>query len=327
MSDTEDGGGATSTRGGGLTAADELKARRFEGWLGLWKVLAGTTLVGVLGVYLPWTVSRYTAEAEREHQANEFRLAKETAHQQYIKEFFTTAINQDIELRIRFAQYFAHLSDAEQQQLWDEYHSNLVTQRDTVRKLIGELEHQLVEMKKIDAASFDAASYDEVSRQLQWAYAEVGYVPIDRSVVRPPASNKERLYNETVFVARALASQPRDISTASLEYVRFWELYNRDLIGVESAAFEGLMVKIGLVLRQLAGPPPSPPSDELRALVEQLALQAGDELLRDTQQAQGQATLQIAPQQQVQQLQQQQQIETLQIQQQRIQEQLTDIPR
>jgi hypothetical protein len=44
-----------------------------------------------------------------------------------------------------------------------------------------------------------------------------------------------------------------------------------ELIGVESQAFAEMMVKIGHILRGLAGPPPSPPSDELRSLVEQLA--------------------------------------------------------
>ena len=78
-------------------SAAELEFRRYEARLGVWKVVLGTLIVGLAGVLIPGAISSYSAYFENARKETELRLSQQTAHQQYIKDFFATAINQDIE--------------------------------------------------------------------------------------------------------------------------------------------------------------------------------------------------------------------------------------
>lgn len=278
-----------------------MEFRRYEARLGVWKVVLGTVVVGLAGVLIPGAISFYSAYFDNQRKEVELRLAKETAYQAYIKEFFTTAINQDIELRIRFASYFANVSEADQRELWGKYLGALITQRSENRGSINGFERQLVDLKRAGADVSNAGLFDEVLRKLQWAYAEVGYVPINRSVVKPPATRKQRLYGETVAVARGLATQQGSLDSSSPDYLRFWQLYEKELIGVESLRFELKMVQIGFMLKALAADL-APPTDALRTQVEELSLLAAEELSQDAQsepqsspQSVSQSALQSAP--------------------------------
>src|SRR5690242_13508525 len=108
----------------GLTTA-QIELRRYEARLGVWKVVLGTFIVGLAGVLIPGAINFYTAYFENERKHNELELSQQQAHEQYIKDFFSTAVNQDIELRIRFADYFAHLSGKDQAPLWQSYLDSL----------------------------------------------------------------------------------------------------------------------------------------------------------------------------------------------------------
>ena len=117
----------------GLTAS-EMELRRYEARLGVWKVVLGTFIVGLAGVLIPGAISFYTAYFDNERKKAEFELSQQAAHQQYIKDFFATAINQDIELRIRFADYFANLSGPLQEGMWQNYLTSLRELRDLKRE-------------------------------------------------------------------------------------------------------------------------------------------------------------------------------------------------
>ena len=217
-----------------LSGRDEIELRRYEARLGVWKVVFGTLIVGLAGVFVPAAINLTTALFDNWRKESEFRLAQQTAHQQYIKDFFDTAINQDIELRIRFANYFANLSGPDQKELWALYLTDLESQRNENRKRINELEERLVQLKRTPEKELDVAELDRVVRELNWVYSEIGYVPLDRSVVTVALDKKERLYNETVDVVGRLANQQTSIDDWSADYMRFWQLYRPELIGVES---------------------------------------------------------------------------------------------
>ena len=187
-------------------------------------------------------------------------------------------------MRIRFANYFAHLSDPEQREDWSSYRKDLTDQRDERRTAINKLEARLVAIKKIPEDEVDVTELDRVIRELTWTYAEIGYVPLNRSVVTAISDKKERLYDETVAVVRRLAEQDGPIQPESVDYQRFWELYRRELIGVESRSFAQKMITIGRVLTDLSQSGAAP-DNYLRALSDELAELATFELNADARDA------------------------------------------
>ena len=108
-----------------IPSTAELELRHYEARLGFWKVFWGTFIVGLAGITIPGVISLFTVYSENKRDETELRLSQEAAHQQYIKDFFSTAINQDIELRIRFAEYFTNLSGPGQEMMWKKYLDSL----------------------------------------------------------------------------------------------------------------------------------------------------------------------------------------------------------
>jgi hypothetical protein len=311
-------------------SAAELEFRRYEARLGVWKVVLGTLIVGLAGVLIPGAISFYSAYFENARKETELRLSQQTAHQQYIKDFFATAINQDIELRIRFADYFANLSGPDQEKLWKNYLENLKKLRDDNRQKINDLEKGLVDFKKLPPDQMDNAEFDRINRELAWANAEIGYVPSERSTViasaeSSPIDKKTRLYKETTDLVQRLAS---DRPPTPADLARFWNLYRRDLISVESPEFARTMIAIGRVL-QSSDASNSPSNPELKRLADELVSISRRELVSisalDKQIAQQLGQLQQQAQTQTPQQQEQQQqlmmIMMMQLLQQRQQEQ------
>jgi hypothetical protein len=293
-------------------SAAELEFRRYEARLGVWKVVLGTLIVGLAGVLIPGAISFYSAYFENARKETELRLSQQVAHQQYIKDFFATAINQDIELRIRFADYFANLSGPGQETMWKNYLENLKETRDNNRQKINSFEKDLVSFKKLPPDQIDNAEFDRINRELAWANAEIGYVPSERSTVIASAessriSRKTRLYKETTDLVQRLASER---SPTSADLTRFWDLYRRDLIGVESPEFARTMVAIGGVL-QSSDRSDSRPNPELKRLANELvsiSRREEEDPVRKLLQGLGDAIQRLTPEQQQQQQQQMKQM-------------------
>ena len=282
-------------------SAEELKFRYYDARLGVWKVVLGTLVIGLAGILFPFVVQMYNSTFENERKSIELRLSQQAAHQQYIKDFFSTAINQDIELRIRFADYFANLSGPPQAPLWTGYRDSLKSLRDEKRKKINELEKRLVEFKKLPPERIDNAEFDLVNRELIWANAEIGYVPSERSaIVTSPentsAAKRVRLYKETTDLVQRLATRSGPLTELLDDLARFWNLYRRELIGVESPAFARKMIAIGGELEKQTKSNSNTDS-ELKRLSDELLAISREELADLTQ---------IVVQQQQQQQQQQQ---------------------
>jgi len=251
--------------------AAELEFRRYEARLGVWKVVLGTLIVGMAGVLIPGAISFYSAYFENARKQTELRFSQQMAHQQYIKDFFATAINQDIELRIRFAEYFANLSGPGQEALWRNYLESIKKVRDNNRQKINDLEKNIVRFKKLPPDQMDNAEFDRINRELAWANAEIGYVPSERSTViasaeSSPSGKKTRLYKETTDLVQRLVSEE---PPTPVDLARFWDLYRRDLIGVESPEFARTMVAVGRVLQSSDGSA-SRPNPELKRLADEL---------------------------------------------------------
>jgi hypothetical protein len=236
----------------GLTAA-EIDLRRYEARLGVWKIVLGTFIVGLAGVLIPGAVSFYTAYFDNERKKAEFGFSQQAAHQQYIKDFFATAINQDIELRIRFADYFANLSGPPQGEMWEEYRTSLKDLRKNNREKINTLESQLVALKRKPAGQVDVAELDRVVRELAWANDEVGYKPTERSTVffsdessMPKKIKKVQFYDMmTNQIMMMLSNGALDASSVALNDIfnGVRDRYRTD-VGVESPEFSQIMTQI-----------------------------------------------------------------------------------
>ena len=222
-----------------IPSAAELEFRRYEARLGVWKVVLGTFIVGLAGVLIPGAVSFYSAYFENVRKETELRISQQAAHQQYIKDFFATAINQDIELRLRFADYFANLSGPGQEQLWKDYYFDLKALRDNNRKKINDLEKQLVDFKKsrrtrstMPSSTGSIANWPGPMRKS--AMCRPSAAPSIALADSSPIGKKMRLYKETTDLVQRLASGSGPLVERVDDLARFWNLYRKDLIGVES---------------------------------------------------------------------------------------------
>ncbi|MEK1854992.1 MAG: hypothetical protein AAAC48_24800 [Phyllobacterium sp.] len=109
------------------------------------------------------------------------------------------------------------------------------------------------------------------------------------------------LYRETTDLVQRLTSGSRPVPD---DLQRFWNLYRKDLIGVESSEFARVMIAVGHTLDVLVASS-SPPNAELRRLGDNLVSISRQELADISQVAvQQQQQQQQMPQQQQQQQQQ-----------------------
>jgi hypothetical protein len=122
-------------------------------------------------------IDQQNREAERVAKEEEFR-------ETYIKNFLTNALNQDIELRIRFAEYFSFVSGENYRKGWADFHDSLVKHRNTIRSNIDNMESQW--QSRAEVKGLDDPEVKRIVRNLTWSYKEVGYVETIRSVAANP---------------------------------------------------------------------------------------------------------------------------------------------
>lgn len=106
------------------------------------------------------------------------------AHNSYTSNFLNTALNQDIELRMRFAEYFASVSDHRYKQGWEKFSGGLEKRRNDLRGMINQKERdfQKVRLRRTLLTTDEQTEVDQLERELRWYYAELGYVRQDSNV-------------------------------------------------------------------------------------------------------------------------------------------------
>lgn len=157
-----------------------------------YKIIFGTAVVGLASVLVPGAVEFWQLIFDNRHKKVEIELAQISNHQDYVKEFLDTALNQDIELRIRFAGYFAHVAAPPFKEDWLAFHDALVRVRNKTRSEIHERESAIrVAMANDHPEIEEQIKIAQLERELEWRYREVGYVPKNRSVVRSKSEELE----------------------------------------------------------------------------------------------------------------------------------------
>jgi hypothetical protein len=175
----------------------KIFAERYKAKLDFWKYVIVGGFVAAAIAAIPPVFQYATAKLEEAKSTAQLNADKETKEanriakqeefrQEYVKLFLDKAVDQDIELRLRFAEYFAAVSAESLRAGWMSYRDRLETERQRIRDSINDLEREWV------AASNDPnkkqVDIDEIDRKLAWAYKEVGYVERDRSVTTNPRS-------------------------------------------------------------------------------------------------------------------------------------------
>ena len=192
---------------------EQLALERHKVHLDYRKFVLGSVFVAIAIALIPplfqlasALLEKVKADADRQTKQIEFR-------DQYIKEFVGSALNQDIEFRIRFAQYFAKVAAEPGKQSWEIFLNDLITTRDRLRTNIDKLEHEW-RTKKAEAKP-DQVDVDRIERHLEWAYKEIGYLERNRSAAANPRIPDGTSLSAIVFGADiSLTSAQHEIARA-----------------------------------------------------------------------------------------------------------------
>ncbi|MGY3482180.1 hypothetical protein ACVW1C_000063 [Bradyrhizobium sp. USDA 4011] len=162
----------------------KLALERYKARLDYTKFVLGSVFVALAIAAIPPLFQLASAVLEYT-KSNAERLAKQQAFRDdYNKEFINNGLNQDIELRIRFAQYLANVASEQSKLDWQQYYKALVASRDAIRKDIDIMEEKWRTLS--GAKDRDEIEIAKIERHLEWAYKEVGYAPKNRSAVANP---------------------------------------------------------------------------------------------------------------------------------------------
>jgi hypothetical protein len=184
-------------------AGQNLDLERYRVRFGLYKVIFGTALVGILGVVVPGAVEfwRVTFEdrrlqtqsaAETQRRAIEMQIDQINQQQAFVRDFLETALNQDIELRIRLADYFSKVSAEPFREDWMGYRDALMLSRNQTRDEINAMEEALLRGMSVPSPTVEQQIENaRLGRELEWRYREIGYVARNRSIVRSEGETEE----------------------------------------------------------------------------------------------------------------------------------------
>lgn len=128
-----------------------------------------------------------------------------------------------------------------------------------------------VVLRFVEATTDDQRVRDWASRELQKLGSQIDHIDQQRG----------ELYLRTIGVVSRLANKAMP-GADSEDLTQFWNLYNNELVSVESSVVESLMVQFGRKLKACSANEPCEPS-ELRDLAFQLARQMKKEMAQAEQ--------------------------------------------
>jgi Protein of unknown function (DUF1353) len=189
---------------------EKIELERYKAQLDFRKFVLGSVFVALAVAAIPPSFQLATAVLEKVKSDAERQAKQQAFRDDYIKQFINNALNQDIELRIRFAQYFARVSTEPYRQDWLTYLNDLKATRTEIRDQINKMEAEW--RLKMQVKQRDQLELDRLGRILSWAYKEVGYVERDRSAAVDP---RQEVDSPTLPVAPpTLAPSPSITSPA-----------------------------------------------------------------------------------------------------------------
>jgi hypothetical protein len=131
-------------------------------------------------------------------------------HQTYISGFLTTALNQDIEPRLRFSEYFSFVSEKESRDQWEKYHNDLQPRRDAVRQAIIDMEQKAALLSAKETPGIEEQiELLRLKRELEWKYGEVRYARQDSNITIPNSASDHLDESRPVFYSQEIVDRIR----------------------------------------------------------------------------------------------------------------------
>ncbi|WP_342738571.1 hypothetical protein [Bradyrhizobium sp. B117] len=131
--------------------------------------------VTVYGKMVDERIRNVELEIKRQEQANAIKQQEK----EFMTRFVSQAVDRDINARLRFTDYFAHLAEETEARRWAKFQDDLISQKTKIMDEISTLEDRLnsEELTPIERARF--------IRLVQTYYDEIG---INRTLVAPTSS-------------------------------------------------------------------------------------------------------------------------------------------
>lgn len=193
---------------------ERIELERYKSRLDYKKFVLGSVFAAIVVAAIPplfqlatagleYVKSRAFLEVDKVNKEAERLLDQEKFRENYVKDFVASALNQDIELRIRLADYFSYVAASDFRKTFSDYRDQLINHRNEIRGQIDQWEAEWHEKSK--TLGRGDPEIRRLERSLAWAYNEVGYVERDRSVAvdprAPPVEQKRRVSDLTFFIA------------------------------------------------------------------------------------------------------------------------------
>src|ERR1700722_1559110 len=122
------------------TQSQQLELERLKLRLEYKKFVLGTVVAGITIAAIPPLFQLAGAAIEYVKSQHELSMQQESGHETFVTQFLNTALDQDIERRIRFADYFSRVSSLSYRQGWIDYRDDLLKRRSGVRDEIDSKE-------------------------------------------------------------------------------------------------------------------------------------------------------------------------------------------
>ena len=146
-----------------LPDSEEIKLEKLRLKYNFWKFVLGSVVVVVISLVLNHQIK--TRELEITQRQND---------QNFLTEFIDRGLDDNLEKRIRFAQYFASLTlSKEQRDLWDEYYKDLKTEEAVIETVAAEARGTKEMVEAVLVKVTGTAKQTEIAATIQVAQSTV----------------------------------------------------------------------------------------------------------------------------------------------------------
>lgn len=231
--------------------SEKIALARYRIKFGFYKIIFGTSLVGLAGILIPGAIEYWKTSFEDRRMRIQFESSQSNQQQEYLMEFVSTAIDQDIELRIRFSEYFANVSPRGFKEGWESYFESLKKIREDTQSEIHNNEELIRKLLNIEERSLDQQiALAKLERELDWLYRQIGYAEKNRSIVPSLSDSLLIGVTATAFDGRREALRTRETAIGNLIADSIREVVSKNAVVLISAGNIRAGISAGAITRR-----------------------------------------------------------------------------